>query len=91
MPAGGRIIGFREAVVWGAVRALLRHPSLWGEALRALGGTARDGWWRRFPFLPVPDRRYLRWRTATAYGTPEAEIPGEDLVAFLAWRRRQRW
>lgn len=47
------------------------------------------GWWRRPPFLPVPDRGYLHWRVVTAYGGPEA-IRGEDLTTFLAWRRRQR-
>jgi hypothetical protein len=71
---------------FGAVLAVLRRPRLWptaaGQALRL----ARPGWWRRAPFLPVPDRDYVRFRIQTAYGsqgTPEAD----DLVAYLNWCR----
>ena len=32
---------------------------------------AAPGWWRRWPPLPVPDRRYLRFRLQTAYGDPD--------------------
>jgi hypothetical protein len=73
-----------------AVVAVLRRPGLWPEALRAAGAMARRGWWRRPPFLPVPDRAYLSWRAATAYGTAAAPIAPGDLVAYLRWRRRQR-
>lgn len=69
---------------------MVRHPSLWGEGVRALAATAPDGWWRRFPFLPRPDPAHLAWRLSTAYGVGGARLGGEDLVRYLAWRKRQR-
>jgi hypothetical protein len=42
---------------------------------------------RRPPFLPLPDRDYLRWRMYTAYAD-EAAIPSaEDVIRFARWRR----
>jgi hypothetical protein len=70
--------------------AVVRHPALWGEAVRAMAAMAPREWWKRLPFLPVPDREFLRWRIATAYGTVNAPLPAHDVVAFLEWRRRQR-
>ncbi len=75
---------------WRVVRVVLRHPPLWGAALGALGALARRRWWTRPPFLPVPDPALLRWRIVTAYGDPTAEIAPEDVVAYLAWWKRQR-
>lgn len=74
----------------GVVRALMRRPGLWGEALRAAFAFAPTSWWRHAPFLPVPPREYLRWRIATAYGDPDAAVVPEDLIRFLDWRRVQR-
>ena len=73
-----------------ALRASVRHPGVTGEALRALLATARRGWWRRPPFLPLPAPDYVAWRTETAYGTSSADTPESDLYHFLEWRRRQR-
>jgi hypothetical protein len=72
------------------VRAVVTHPGLWAEAFRTWLAMSRPGWWRRFPFLPWPDRGYVRWRIATAYGTPAAPVRPADVVAFLEWRRRMR-
>lgn len=72
------------------VFAVVRRPQVWGEACRALPSLARHGWWRRAPFLPLPDPAYLRWRIATAYGSPAARVDADDVVAFLIWRKRQR-
>ncbi|MBT8197599.1 MAG: hypothetical protein KJP12_03310 [Acidimicrobiia bacterium] len=69
---------------------LLRTPRLWPEAARAAFASTPRRWWSRFPFLPIPDRAYLRWRIATAYGTADVRPDGDDLVAYLGWRRRQR-
>lgn len=80
---------------WATVRRLgsvvARHPDIWLEAVRLAVATAPASWWRRRPFLPVPDASYLRWRAATAYGGG-GEVPEEpeDVVAYLRWRRRQR-
>lgn len=74
-----------------AVRAattMLRHPSLWPTALRQVRRLAAPGWWHRFPFLPVPDRDYLRFRIVTAYGGDGTRPPdAHDLVTYLRWCR----
>ena len=71
-------------------RALVTRPGLWGEAVRAAVATSPRRWWRRRPYLPTPDPRYLDWRVTTAYGRADAEPPGEDVAAFLEWRTRMR-
>lgn len=73
---------------WGpAVAAVLRHPSLWGVAIRQALALAPPGWWRRWPLLPVPAPGYLGFRMQTAYGDADASpVPG-DLVAYLRWCR----
>jgi len=68
---------------------LLRHPEVWPEALRAAVAMAPRGWWRRPPFVPIPDPELVRWRVVTAYGR-DRPIAAGDLVAYLRWRRRQR-
>jgi hypothetical protein len=78
-------------VSWG-LRALVvvaRHPSLWGIGLRQLRRLAAPGWWRRVPFLPLPDPAYLRFRLVTQYGDPEHDPEPEDLVAYLRWCRTE--
>jgi hypothetical protein len=64
---------------WGA---LVRHPGLWFEVFRLLAAIRR----RRRPW---PSAAYLGWRSQTAYGET-LPIPGDDLIAFLAWRRSMR-
>lgn len=67
---------FRMAV------AVLRHPSVWWEGLRAMMSMrASSG---------AFSNEYLLWRTATVYGDSHTPIPARDLVDFLAWRGRQR-
>jgi hypothetical protein len=69
------------------VVAVARRPWLWGTAVRQLFRLAPNGWWRRPPFLPLPDRRYLAFRLATQYGSPDhAPEPG-DVVEYLLWCR----
>ena len=64
---------------------MLVRPSLWGIALVQLFRLAPTGWWRHSPFLPLPDRDYLRFRLQTQYGDPDhAPDPG-DLVTYLRW------
>ncbi|MCU1486225.1 MAG: hypothetical protein JWN67_2971 [Actinomycetia bacterium] len=67
---------------------MVRRPSLWGTAARQSLRLARPGWWRRRPFLPVPDPGYLRFRMQTAYGDTGQQPPiAADLVAYLRWCR----
>ncbi|MBT8211879.1 MAG: hypothetical protein KJN71_01905 [Acidimicrobiia bacterium] len=69
---------------------LVWTPALWPEGFRAAAASAPRRWWARFPFLPLPDRDYLRWRVATAYGSTDVSPSIEDVVAYLRWRKRQR-
>lgn len=66
--------------------AVLRRPALWPTAVTQAFRLARPGWWKRPPFLPVPDRDYVRFRMQTAYGSTGSPAP-EDLVAYLNWCR----
>jgi hypothetical protein len=70
-----------------AVLAVAARPSLWGIAVVQVVRLARRGWWRRPPFLPVPDREYLRFRLETQYGDPGHRIEPDDIVAYLRWCR----
>jgi hypothetical protein len=62
-------------------------PRLAIDLLRTTWAFRRRGWWRRAPFLPLPDREYLRWRMYTAYGDEAAIPPVNDVVGFARWRR----
>jgi hypothetical protein len=71
-------------------RLLLRgmvNPRLALDLLRAAWAFRRRSWWRKAPYLPVPDRTYLRWRMYTAYADENAVPPLEDVVRFVRWRR----
>ena len=70
-----------------AVLTVARHPGSWSTAAAQALRLARPGWWRRPPFLPLPDREYLRFRLETQYGTFGEPEP-DDLVAYLQWCRR---
>lgn len=72
-----------------AALAVLRRPSLWGVALAQALRLARPGWWRRAPFLPVPDEAYLRFRLETQYGSDHEPEP-DDVVTYLHWCRTFR-
>ncbi|MFP5321999.1 MAG: hypothetical protein ACLGIC_09145 [Acidimicrobiia bacterium] len=61
------------------------RPRLWPVALREAQAMVPAGWWRRRPFLPLPDRGWLRFRMTTAYGDPGARLDVDDLLAWLAW------
>jgi hypothetical protein len=43
------------------------------------------GWYKRFPFLPLPARDYLRWRMYTAYGDDTTVPPADDIVRYARW------
>ena len=71
-----------------AAGAVIARPSLWPTALRQLRRLTPTGWWRRFPFLPIPDANYLRFRMITAYGGDGTSAPRtHDLVTYLEWCR----
>lgn len=70
-------------LVW---RGIL-NPRLALDLLRTAWAFRRRRWWTRVPFLPLPDREYLRWRMYTAYADEAAVPPAEDVVRFARWRR----
>lgn len=66
----------------------LRNPSV-GVALIRVGWRFRErGWQRRFPFIPLPARDYVRWRMHTAYGRDDAIPPADDLIRYARWATR---
>ena len=73
-----------------ALAALARRPRLWPTAVAQGIRLVPRGWWRRPPFLPVPDRAYVAFRRTTQYGGARAPIVGDDLVQYLAWCRSLR-
>ena len=75
----------RAAGAAAAARAIARRPRLWRPALRQARVLVPERWWRRRPFLPLPDRDWLRFRMTTAYGDPDAPIDVDDLLTWLAW------
>ncbi len=68
-----------------AAVAVVRHPALWGTALRQIAKLAPRGWWRRSPFLPLPDAAYMKFRMVTAYGGDGSDPRPEDLLTYLHW------
>ncbi|GEM_PF-2168556 len=67
----------------GHLKALIREPLLWSEAVRAVFAMRRLG---RF----LPSSAYLDWRTHTAYGDSKASITSIDMAHYLRWRREMR-
>ena len=72
-----------------AAKAVLMRPSLWGVAIVQALRLAAPGWWRRPPFLPLPDPEYLRFRLETQYGSDHEPEPA-DVVTYLHWCRTFR-
>lgn len=70
-----------------AFGAVTARPMLWPTALQQLFRLAPSGWWRRAPFLPLPDERWLRFRLETQYGDAVHEASASDVVAYLQWCR----
>ncbi len=74
----------RNGSVMAMISPLLLKPNLWLEAVRTGVSISKR---QPVPTL-LPDQEFLRWRLGTVYG--DAPFVGEDLVAFLEWRKRQR-
>lgn len=73
---------------WPAVAAAVgRRPRLWPTAARQARRLAPARWWRRPPFLPLPDRAWLRFRAETQYGDPDRVPDPDDVVTWLHWAR----
>ncbi len=71
-----------------AIGVVLTRPHLWRTALVQARRLTPSGWWRRPPFLPVPDRSWLGFRLQTMYGRSDASPDAAALVHWLEWARR---
>ena len=89
-PAFGRGLGAWTAVALAVAGRALVHPGLAVDLVRVAWRFRRRRWWARVPFLPLPDRTYVRWRMHTAYGDAEAVPPAAELVRYARWVGRQR-
>jgi hypothetical protein len=67
-----------------ARRALVR-PALAADLVRVAWRFRSRNWYARFPFLPLPNRTYVRWRMYTAYGDYDAIPPAEDVERYARW------
>jgi hypothetical protein len=73
-----------------AVRAVASRPRLWLPGARAYIAHVPNGWYLRRPFLPVPDRAWMRFRLQTAYGDPDRAPDADDVVTWLEWLKGWR-
>ena len=65
---------------------ILRRPNLWLVAFRQLWRIRRSGWYRRLPFLPIPEASYLQFRIHTAYGNERGNTNiAKDVTTYLQW------
>jgi hypothetical protein len=69
-----------------ALRAI-RSPTLIPALATVAWRFRRRRWYARPPFLPLPDREYLRWRMYTAYGDANAVPPVQDVERYARWAR----
>ncbi len=67
-----------------AARSLIR-PRLGIALLRVAWRFRATKWYTRFPFLPIPDTTYIRWRMYTAYGDYEAIPAARDVERYARW------
>ena len=67
-----------------ALRAT-RRPRLALDLLRIAWRFRSNAWYLQFPFLPLPDPTYLRWRMYTAYGDYDAVPSVTDVERYARW------
>lgn len=61
----------------------VRHLAVAAALVRFYFRILPAGWYRRFPFVPLPSRKYIRWRLQTAYGQ---QRPGLGVVLTDLWQ-----
>jgi hypothetical protein len=67
-----------------AARATV-NPPLALDLMRVAWRFRAGRWYRRPPFLPLPSRKYVRWRMHTAYGEYDAVPPAADVIRYARW------
>jgi hypothetical protein len=63
----------------------IRSPRLAVDLIRIAWRFRSSSWYRRFPFLPIPESTYLRWRMYTAYGDYNAVPSVTDVERYARW------
>jgi hypothetical protein len=66
----------------------LTNPAIALALVRVAWRFRRRGWAGRFPFLPLPDVTYMRWRMYTAYGDTYAVPHADDVIRYALWATR---
>jgi hypothetical protein len=74
---------------WTLMMRSLANPATGMALLRVAWRFRRRGWYRRFPFVPLPAREYVRWRMHTAYGRDDAVPPPDDVIRYARWATRE--
>ena len=69
------------------VGAVLVRPALWGTALQQWLRLMPRRWWASAPFLPLPNREYLKMRNTIQYGNEQHPMVAKDVVSYLQWCR----
>lgn len=64
------------------------HPRTAAALITVAWRFRRRGWFRRFPFLPLPDAEYVKWRMHTAYGGNDVVPSAEDVIRYARWAAR---
>lgn len=66
----------------------VRRPRLALDLIRIAWRFRAREWYRRFPFIPLPDPTYMRWRMYTAYGDYNAVPSAVDVERYARWAAR---
>jgi hypothetical protein len=75
--------------VAGLLSYLIRRPGLVPLVLLAGWRLRANNWWRRSPFLPLPDPRYWNFRMVTATGSIRGRMSAKEIVDAAVWSSRQ--
>jgi hypothetical protein len=67
-----------------------RHPSSVLTLVRAGWPLRASGWWRRAPFLPLPDAAYWNFRMSTFGTEVGASFKAAAMVDAAKWSLLQR-
>jgi hypothetical protein len=69
----------------GLGRYVVRHPADAVVLARAGWRLRGDGWLGRWPFLPLPDAHYWRFRVVTVNGSSSDALSPASMVEAAKW------
>jgi hypothetical protein len=71
-------------------RRVLQNPRLALALVQVAWRFRKTDWYKRIPFLPMPDATYIRWRMFTAYGDYNFVPRAADVERYVLWAVEQR-